>query len=492
MPARRRFVSKATGAAVCVALVAAFAAASSHREAPGISKTPKVDGTDFYLFRSYEPGRENFTTVIANYQPLQQPYGGPNYFLMDENALYEIHLETNGDAVEDLTFQFRFSNALRNLPIATGAPTGDLPIALTAIGPVVAGDDSNLNVVQTYAVDLVVGDRRTGTRASVVRLSDGGATFTKPYDYVGTKTFPDYPAYAAQYVYDVSIPGTATPGRMFVGQRKDPFVVNLGETFDLINTNPVGPENGKPDALADANVTSIILEIPNDLLTAQGATVVGGWTSASLRQARVLNPRPNDVKPATIDGGAWTQVSRLGNPLVNEVVVGLKDKDRFNASEPKDDAQFLGYVAYPTLPAIIEALFGVGAPTLAPRDDLVSVFVTGVPNLTLGAGVGEMMRLNLGVPPTPAASQNRLGVLGGDVAGYPNGRRPGDDVVDISLRAVMGALLPPEVAPGGALPLTDGAFLDASFFDGAFPYLKTPLPGSPAAASQAANVGGGK
>ncbi len=470
----------ATLALPALFVVAAAAVASSHREAPGISKTPKVDGTDFYFFRSYEPGRENFVTVVANYQPLQQPYGGPNYFLLDENALYEIHLDTSGDAVEDLTFQFRFQNLLRDLSVPVGPNGSAQSIPLPAIGPVVAGNDSALNIVQTYSVDLVTGDRRAGARAPVVNTADGSSTFTKPYDYVGTKTFPDYAAYAAQYKYTVNIPGASTPGRLFVGQRKDAFVVNLGETFDLVNNNPLGPENAKPDSLADANVTSFVLELPLDWLATQGGPIFGAWTTASLRQARVLNPAPTPEKPAVKDGGAWTQVSRLANPLVNELVIGLKDKDAFNASEPKDDARFLGYVTHPTLPALIEVLFGVGAPTVVPRSDLVQVFVTGVPGLNQSSGAGEIMRLNTAIAPVAAAQQNRLGVLGGDLAGYPNGRRPGDDVVDISLRAVMGALLPPTSAPGGALPLTDGAFLDASFVDTTFPYLRTPLPGSPA------------
>lgn len=487
------YVRVAAGVGLAL-LCAAAVTASSHREAPGISKTPKVDGTDFYLFRSYEAGRENFVTVVANYQPLQAPYGGPNYFLLDENALYEIHLENSGDAVEDITFQFRFTNTVRDLAIPVG-PTGvPQPIALTAKGPVTAGNDANLNVVQTFTVDLVRGDRRSGDRFAVTNAADGSSVFTKPYDYVGTKTFPDYAAYAAQYVYDVNLPGSAIPGRLFVGQRKDAFVVNLGETFDLVNNNPLGPENAKPDALADANVTSLILELPIGFATQGAGPVVGGWTTASLRQARVLNPKPDATRPATKDGGAWTQVSRLANPLVNELVVALKDKDRFNASEPKDDAQFLGYVTHPSFPAILEALFGVAAPTAVPRDDLVQVFVTGVPGLNQGAGVGEIMRLNTSVAPTPVAQQNRLGVLGGDLAGYPNGRRPGDDTVDISLRAAMGALLPANVAPAGSLPLTDGAFLDASFVDAGFPYLRTPLPGSPAAAPGVAPAaaGGGK
>jgi hypothetical protein len=172
-------------------------------------------------------------------------------------------------------------------------------------------------------------------------------------------------------------------------------------------------------------------------------------------------------------------VSRLGAPLVNEVVIGLKDKDRFNASKPKDDAQFLNYVTHPTLPALIELLFSVPAPTQFPRTDLIAAFLTGLDGLNKTATPAEMLRLNTAIAPKPAQDQSNLGALGGDLAGFPNGRRPGDDVVDIELRVAMGALLPPASAPAGTLPFTDGAYVDSSFFAVTFPYLKTPIPGSP-------------
>ncbi|MGH6683283.1 MAG: DUF4331 domain-containing protein, partial [Pseudolabrys sp.] len=202
------------------------------------------------------------------------------------------------------------------------------------------------------------------------------------------------------------------------------------------------------------------------------------------RQGRVLNPAPagsnGHGKPVAVVGGAWTQVSRLGMPLVNEVVIGLPDKDRFNGSEPKDDGQFANYVTNPTLPVLLQVLFGVHAPT-TPRTDLVAVFLTGVPGLNQPKKVtpAEMLRLNTSIPAIPAAQQNTLGVLGGDLAGFPNGRRPGDDVVDISLRAAMGVLLPAAQAPDGQLPYTDGTAIAATDFGSTFPYVNPPLPGSP-------------
>lgn len=467
--------------AIAALAVERSATASSHREAPAITERPKVDATDFYMFRSYESGRAGYVTVIANYLPLQDPYGGPNYFSLDPEALYEIHFDNDGDAIEDLTFQFRFINTLRGIVLDIGPPENQRTVAvpLRNVGPFGAGDTASVNVIEQYEVAIVRDGRRSGNKAAVTNAADGSATFAKPLDYIGEKSIPDYEGYVAPYIYTIDIPGCEEPGRVFVGQRKDPFVVNLGETFDLVNLDPTGPVDGETDSLADKNVTSLVLELPIACLV-DSNPVIAGWTTASLRQARVLNPSPTSFSDSAVEGGAWTQVSRLGNPLVNEVAIGLPDKDRFNASHPSGDAQFLDYVTHPTLPALLEVLFSVPAPTLFPREDLVQVFLTGVPDLNQDGSVGEMMRLNTLLAPTPMAKQSPFGVIGGDVAGYPNGRRPGDDVVDISLRAMMGVLLPEEVAPVGQVPFTDGAAVDASRFDATFPYLTTPLPGSPA------------
>jgi hypothetical protein len=471
--------------------------ASSHREAPFITKNPKADATDFYMFRSYEPGREQFITLIANYIPLQDAYGGPNYFTMDPDALYEIHIDNNGDAREDLTFQFRFATANKDTQLTVGGKKISIPLVING-GAIADVNPAGANVRETYTVSVVRGDRRSGTRSAVTNASGGGATFDKPIDNIGNKSIPDYAAYAAKHVYSVNIPGCGTPARMFVGQRKDPFVVNLGETFDLINIKapaveflPNAERNARDD-LADKNVTSIELEVATACLTAAGSSdpVIGGWTTASLRQGRLLNPTPGATTGAAKEGGAWTQVSRLGAPLVNEVVIGLKDKDKFNASKPSADAQFADYVTNPTLPALVEILYGSAgakAPTNFPRNDLVAAFLTGVKGLNQPATVtaSEMLRLNTAIAPTASGSQKRLGVIDGDNAGFPNGRRPGDDVVDIALRVVMGKLCTlnlgcvPGDAPAGALRFTDGAYLDETFIGTSFPYLKTPLPGSP-------------
>ena len=470
------------------------AQASSHREAPFITRMPKVDGTDFYMFKSYEAGRDQFTTLIADYVPVQDAYGGPNFFSMDPDALYEIHIDNNGDGKEDLTFQFRFKTTNNDAKFTVGGKQVSIPLVING-GAIDKPNPSGLNVRETYSVTLVRGDRRTGTRAAITNATGGSAVFDKPVDNIGNKSIPNYKAYADQHIVSINIPGCSTPGKMFVGQRKDPFVVNLGETFDLLNIkapatvfSPTAERDAK-DVLDDKNVTAIELEVPTACLTNGSEAVIGGWTTASVRQARLINPTPKSGA-ASKEGGAWTQVSRLGMPLVNEVVIGLKDKDQFNHSKPSADGQFADYVTNPTFPALVETLFssaGVKAPTNFPRADLVAAFLTGVKGVNQPANVvaSEMLRLNTSLPATAVGKQKRLGVIGGDTAGFPNGRRPGDDVVDIVLRVAMGRLCKlsigcvPGDAPSGDIDFTDGAYLDETFFDAGFPYLKMPIPGSP-------------
>lgn len=480
-------VIKRSGLALAIAgicLTAGTASASSHREAPFITEVPKVDGTDFYMFRSYESGREDFVTLIANYLPLQDAYGGPNYFDLDEDAIYEIHIDNSGNAQEDITFQFQMQDVLNDIQLDVGGEKVSVP--LKNIGD--ATDNANVQMRQEYTVTVIRGDRRSGTRQVATNATTGTETFAKPLDNIGGKSFGDYEAYANQHIFDIAIPGCGNEGRVFVGQRKEAFAVNLGEIFDLVNTNPLGPRNGEGAGdLADKNTTSFALEVPTTCLTgnaqtASGDPVIGGWTTASVRQARVINPAPTaNGKGATVEGGAYAQVSRLGMPLVNEVVIGLKDKDGFNASEPKDDGQFLTYVTNPTLPELVEILFGVTAPNNFPRNDLVTAFLTGVPDLNGPDGVtaSEMLRLNPSIATTAPGSQNDLGVLGGDNAGFPNGRRPVDDAVDISLRVAMGVLADPADAPDGDLEYTDGVQLDPTELRTTFPYLATPIAGSP-------------
>ena len=475
--------------------------ASSHKEAPFIAGQPRLDGTDFYMFRSYELGRAAYVTLIANYVPLQDAYAGPNFNQFDSNGLYEIHVDNVGDAKEHLTYQFRFNKQSKDfkLPV-NGTP---VRVPLINVGGISSTDQSKLLLTETYTIDLLTEGSRKGVRNSVTH--DGGnKTFVKPVDYIGEKSFgaaagdkTNYDAYANSYIYNINIPNCATQGRVFVGQRKESFYVALGKTFDLINLNPLGAETGgNANNLEDKNISTIALEVPTACLVKSTAQpVIGAWTTASVRQGRLINPKPNsNITSASKEGGAWSQVSRLGMPLVNELVIGLEDKDTFNSSKPVDDKQFLTYVTNPTLPTLIESLFpSAPAPTKFPRNDLVATFLTGIFGINQLNTVtpSEMLRLNTSSIITPSASQNSLGVIGGDNAGFPNGRRPADDVVDVALRVVMGKLCTitgttdalkvgcqASDAPAGSAALTDGVRKTASDFQNAFPYLNTPLPGN--------------
>jgi hypothetical protein len=508
------------GAVAGVAVVPAQA--SSHREAPGITMRPKVDGTDFYMFSSYDPTRTGYVTLIANYQPLQAPYGGPNYFLMDPNALYEIHVDNDGDNREDITFQFKFNNIRKNVELDIAGQKVAIP--LVQAGQVADRNAAALNVNESFTVDVVRGSRRqkTSDANKLTNVSGGGSTFDKPVDNIGTKTIPDYKAYADKHIYKVNIPGCSQQGQLFVGQRKEPFAVNLGTIFDLVNA-PVSfiadraNAGAVPNTIDDANITTLALEVHKSCLTKGGDPVIGGWTSASIRQGSLSFEKPffDFMFPEDV-GGPWTQVSRLGMPLVNELGIGLRDKDLFNGSQPKDDAKtFLKYVTNPTLPRLLEIALdkdpafggtatGKIAPKNFPRTDLMNVFLTGIAgvNRPANANVGsEMLRLNTNTPATAEAAQNTLGLAGGDPAGFPNGRRPKDDVVDISLVAFAGGLCvvngdndglklnsslgatsacKPSSVPLGAtsLQLHDGVDQSKIPLLPTFPYLFTPTPGA--------------
>ncbi len=479
--------------------------ASSHREAPFISGQAQVDATDLYMFRSYETGRQDFVTILANYQPFQDPQGGPNFYMFNQNALYEIHIDNDGDAVEDMTFQFRFKNTSNAAALTIGGKSVKIPLIHS--GPITGVNPATLNVRETFTIDVVSGKRRGGTRTSVTNAAGGAAEFDKPVDNIGDKVFGSatgYATYANQHIYNVNIPGCAVPGRVFVGQRKEPFYIAVGKAFDLFNLNPLGPEvGGNNNDLEGKNVSTLAMEVPIACLTKGAEPVIGAYTTASLRQGRLLDGSPaTGLNKVARGGGAWTQVSRLGMPLVNELIIGIDDKDKFNASKPKNDpTNFADYVTNPVLPALIELLFPAAkAPTNFPRTDLLTVFLKGIEGVNQPKNVvaGEMLRLNTSTPAAAATAQNALGVAAGDLAGFPNGRRLADDVVDLSLRVAMGALCvitgatdtlkvgcKPTDALAGGLKLTDGVRKNAGNYGVTFPYMTTPLPGNlnPAAAA---------
>ena len=399
--------------AVAIACVLPSAVnASSHREAPFIATQPAVDGTDLFLFRSYEPGREQYVTIVADYIPFQDPPGFPIFYPLDPNAVYEIHIANGGGAVENITFQFRAQNTLDDNKIAAGNKQTSIPQIQNGSADVNVPDSPALNRHEKYTLGIIRGPSRGATAQPITNLTQGGTSFDKPVDYIGKKTISEYIGYANKHIYDIGIPGCGN-GRVFVGQRKEPFVINVAEIGDLFNikypvteVNPLA-EFATTDNLAMKNITSLILEVPTACLTEGKGAIIGAWTTSSLPGSRTLTSTPDaGLATTAVNSGGFVQVSRVGMPLVNEVFVGLKDKDRFNGSEPKDDAQFADYVTNPALPSLLEKLFaslGVKAPTNFPRTDLVAAFLTGLEGLnkpTNGA-TAEMMRLNTSIPPVP-------------------------------------------------------------------------------------------
>jgi hypothetical protein len=453
--------------------------ASSHREAPLIVGDPLIDNTDTYAFRSYEQGRDGFVTLIANYIPFEIPSGGPHYYKFDDTALYEIKVDNTGDGVEDITYQFRFTNKIVNPDIVLGAASPNE--ALTGKGgvePLITSlSDPDYNEVQTYSVTRV---SHAGTHV----LAEG---LIEPPNNVGVRSTPNYETLAEHGIHHLP-----NGGRVFVGQRDEGFYIDVGSIFDTLNMRSISDKGGV-DYTAGFNVHSIAIEIPIKELTRDGKmpknttdsnAVIGVWATASRQTTQVIRSAAGAHAPA----GDWKQVSRLGNPLVNEVVIPLKLKDAFNSIGPKDDAVAAPVVLDPQLPKLLQAVFKIDIPP-APRNDLVAIFATGIkagsvpgaPHYTTFLSDGtphEMLRLNVAIPPTPMAQQNRLGLLGGDLAGFPNGRRVGDDVTDIALRAMAGGTpFTPATNKAPNNTLGDGVDQnDVPYLPG-FPYLGTPHPG---------------
>jgi hypothetical protein len=428
--------------------------ASSHREAPLISQDPLADNTDVYAFVS--PNNADRVTLIANFIPLEAPYGGPNFFKFDDNVLYEIMVDNNGDAVEDVTFQFRFRTDVRN-------PN----TFLYNTGPITSLDSPNFNVRQFYSVTRIEGARRVGMKTV---LADNLPT---PPVNVGFRSTPNYDALAA-----AAIRPLPTGGQVFAGQRDDPFFVDLN-VFDLLAVPPADTNNS--DSLAGFNVHTIAIEVPITALTANGSrptnvtdpnAVLGIWSTASRPS---VTARGNGTERHST---TFVQVSRLGHPLVNEVVIPRGTKDAFNSLEPTGDAAALSFVTDPEVPKLLLALFGIDTPP-TPRNDLVTVFLTGIPGLNQPPNVtpSEMLRLNVAI--MPSASPNPIGVIAGDAAGFPNGRRLLDDTVDIALRVVAGASpLTPAFNNGIRTQLGDGVPANDKPFLTTFPFVAAPHAGN--------------
>ncbi|WP_196788601.1 DUF4331 domain-containing protein [Motilibacter rhizosphaerae] len=407
--------------------LAPTASASSHREAPLISGMPKDDATDVYAFRS--PDAPDTLTILGNFIPFEDPAGGPNFYPFDDDALYNINIDNDGDGKADIVYQFEFSSSYQN--------PGTF---LYNTGPVTSLTDPDLNFRQIYTVRRIEG----GSSPRVLHRAPVAPS------YVGAASMPDYASLRQQAV--VPFDRSGATGTSFAGQADDPFFLDL-RVFDLLyggNLSEVGN-----DSLRGYNVNTLGIQVPIKDLVKDGDPVVGVWTTVTKENAKRQQ----------------VQVSRLGNPLVNEVVIPVKDKDAWNASKPQDDAQFAPYVTAPELPHLLNAVYGLPVPA-EPRNDLVSVFLTGVKGLNQPAHVtpAEELRVNTSTP--VAAHPDRLGVLGGDVQGFPNGRRLGDDVIDISLQAVAGELV------GYPNDLGDGVDANDAGFTSSFPYVALPHSGS--------------
>jgi hypothetical protein len=449
------------------------AQAASHSEAPLISMDRYADNTDTYAFRSTEMGRDGFVTLIGNWIPFQEPSGGPHYYLFDDTVLYEIKIDNTGDGLEDITYQFQFTTQRVNTNTVLGHSTVNQDGVISNL------TDIDYNIYQVYSVARV---ERLGRRRRI--LASGLRT---PPNNVGPRVTPNYETNLGQpAVYN--LPGG---GRVFAGQRDEGFYIDVGGVFDGINLRSIGSSGGV-DSTKGFNVSAIAIEVPIQELTRTRAipsgptasdAVIGVWATSSRRSTTVLNPDGTRTME-----GPYRQISRLGNPLVNEVVIPLGLKDAFNALSPQFDAVAAPAVLDPELPKIMRLLFGITIPP-APRNDLVAIFATGIPvnpitgpNYTTFLSDGqphEYLRLNVAIPPTPAAMRSRLGLLGGDVAGFPNGRRVGDDVTDIALRAAAGGTpftpatnIPPNNTLGDGVSVNDVPFLER------FPYLAPPNAGN--------------
>lgn len=432
--------------------------ASSHREAPLISQDPVADNTDVYAFQS--PDAPNMTTLIGDWIPFEEPAGGPNFYKFGDDVLYQIHIDNNGDAVPDITYEWRFTTQVQNSNTF-----------LYNTGPITSVNDPNFNIRQTYKLTVV----KDGVRTLL------GSDLPTPPVNIGPRSTPNYQALAAQAVQNV---GEGI--KAFAGQRDDPFFADTGSLFDLLGLRPLNQAHVIPlstsrgvDGLGGFNVHTVALQVPTASLTTGGSPIIGVYSQTKRQRTRVLQPNGRGTQPA--ESGAWVNVSRLGMPLVNEVIIPLGQKDKFNASDPVDDTWFLPYVQDPEPGRLIPALYpGVNTPP-PPRNDLVSIFLTGIPGLNQPPNVrpSEMIRLNTSIAPTaPVGQGNRLGILAGDNAGFPNGRRLEDDVVDIELRAVAGGTpFTPQfnVSPNNAL--TDGVDMNDQPFLGGFPYVSTPNKG---------------
>jgi len=459
----KRLVFAAVIAAAAIAVALSFG--SSHREAPLTALDPTADDTDLYAFVA--PDATDKVTLIANWIPFEDPAGGPNFYRFDDRAHYYINIDNTGDGVYDIRYQFQFKTKVLN--------KNSFLYALPGVSSI---RDPKLNVQQTYTVT-----REKLRKGKVTSEQVIGRGIPVAPNNVGPKTIPNYTAVADQAIHTLK-----GGGKVFAGQRDDPFFVDLGTAFDAINFRVgTGNAGGGKDDLAGYAIHAIALQVPKSQVTVDGKpvsaptadnAVVGVWTSTERPKVQVQGAgnafasAKHKRHGRKSDDAGFVQVSRLGNPLVNEVVIPLGQKDHFNATQPSDDAKLYGkYVLNPELAAVANQLFHINAPEHN-RTDIVQALLTGLPGKTqIGKHPvpADTLKINLGVP--PSADPQRLGVLAGDLQGFPDGRRLTDDVTDISLRVVAGVL------KGNNVPLGDGVDANDKPFLSSFPYLAAPTSG---------------
>ena len=432
--------------ALVVGLAPASSSAASHREAPLISLDPTADITDFFMFRSYEPGQEDKIVLIMDVIPGEEPSSGPNYWNFDPSVLYTFHIDNDKDGeADDIRFEFQFKNEFRGINKDLG-----LFLSYVALPPITALEgpgSEGLGLRQTYTVTAVSNGKRVVLGKDLIVVPSN----------VGPRTMPDYDSLAAQGLYELK--GGL---RVFAGQRDDPFYIDLGAVFDTLNLRSPGV-----DMLSGFNVHTIALEVPANLLTKdfKGAEqtnqpVLGAYAATSRRSVRVMG---DDDDRGSIS--KWVQVQRLANPLVNEAIIGTVDKDKWNATDPSKEKRFVEYYTNPRLVTALEAVIGLDA---EPAFDLRDVLLTYTPGNY--QKLSELLRLDISVDPVPLASQNPLTALAGDGAGWPNGRRPIDDVTDVAVKVIGGANYI-------ALPSIDSVDTNDKPLTEAFPFLPSPWDG---------------
>jgi len=487
--------------------------AASHREAPLTALDHAADITDFFAFRSYDDPTK--ITFILNVDPFLEPANGPNYFPFDPSVVYAIHIDNTYDAVEDISFEFQFTTTIRAPGVFTGfvgagngvnAPANApqvlasngtfsgqigspvVPPAITSLtGPGAAG----LSLQQTYTLTLVQGSGSTATRTD---LTNGQTLIAVPSN-VGPRTMPNYPALAAQGIFNL-----ANGIKVFAGTVDDPFYIDLGAAFDSFNFRPnnyfaaATSSSGAAlpilsqtqdandyvnygvDMVSGYNVNTIAIQVPISMVTQNGKPVIGTWGTTSRLRTTVRPPNPSASTPTPAD---YVQVQRMGNPLINELIVGTGSKDTFSMSPPSQDAQFAAFALDPLLARVLNAVFGLSVPD-PPRTDLLPLVQYSGPFAGPGSSPGpvaDLLRIDTSVAPTPKASRRRLGLLAGDPAGFPNGRRVSDDVTDIALRVVAGVLCSSCTSAGApfnpaTVPLLgDGVNTNDETYQETFPYV---------------------